>query len=306
MSVPRSHRNRPYRHLAAVGPDTIPSFSDDAWPRHEERPYAALDAPKPDLFADLLPYTGDIAALLDLDTEPIPDEPFDRSGVAPQDEAIATAVLERCDAACDALLDVEFRTIARRILALVATRDPRPLRRSAKPDRIAAGVVWLAGRGNGEFGRRAPQWRSAARLWEWFGVTSCADRGQSLRSAAGLIPDTFDAYGWDMRTTPLGTVALLHSRTRESLIIQRDALLRVERERRRWSISPDGRTVACHAARVGPLTVARGHDADRAEAVVLVALGANGVGIDDADVYGLSVPDARRLLEMLRRALAPN
>jgi hypothetical protein len=48
---------------------------------------------------------------------------------------------------------------------------------------------------NGEFGRRAPRWRSARRVAEWFGVTNCADRGQSIRKAAGLVPDAMDPYG---------------------------------------------------------------------------------------------------------------
>jgi hypothetical protein len=259
--------------------------------------------PRADLFSSLLPHVDDVPALLDLDEERLPDEAFDWSTVDPQDRAIVAAVLDRCDAACDELLDTEFRTIARRILAMLATRDPRPLRRTANHDRLAAGVVWLAGRGTGEFGRRAPRWRSARRVADWFGVTNCADRGQSIRKADGLVPEPMDPYASFLDAMPLGSIALLHSKTRRSLITHGDALLRIESERRRWSLSPDGRTVACCAARVGPLAVSRAHDAETNQAVLLVALGGPGVALDEADLYGLSLPEAKRLVEMLRRAL---
>jgi hypothetical protein len=188
---------------------------------------------------------------------------------------------------------------------MLATRDPRPLRRTTNHDRLAAGIVWLAGRGNGEFGRRSPRWRSARRVADWFGVTNCADRGYSVRSAAGLVPDVLDPFPSLLDTIPLGSVALLHSRTRRSLIIQRDACIRVESERRRWSLAPDGRSVACRAARVGPLAVTRGHDIEADETMVLVALGGPGVTLDEADLYGLSLAEARRLVEMLSRAMRP-
>ena len=39
--------------------------------------------------------------------------------------------------------------------------------------------------------------------------------------------------------------------------------------------------------------------------MVLVALGGPGVGLDEADLFGLSLAEARRLVEMLRSALRP-
>jgi hypothetical protein len=309
MSVPRSHHNRPNRHLTAVDPHTLLSESafdeDDFAARAIECAMAAAE-PRPDLFSSLLPHVDDLAALLDLDTEPLPDEAFDWSGVDAQDRAIVAAVLDRCDAGCDALLDTEYRTIARRILAMLAARDPRPLRRTTNHDRLAAGIVWLAGRGNGEFGRRAPRWRSARRVADWFGVTNCADRGYSIRNAAGLVPEVLDRYGSLVDATPLGSTALLHSKTRRSLITQRDAYLRIESERRRWSLSPDGRTVACRLASVSPIAVTRGRNAETNKNIVMLALGGPGAALDEADLYGLSLSDARRLVEMMRRALGPS
>jgi hypothetical protein len=308
MNVPRSHHNRSYRHLAAVGREAAPlasTFDSHNFAGEAFEAAMATAEPRPDLSSSLLPHVDDLSALLDLDADPLPDEAFDWSGVAPQDREMVAAVLDRSDRACPELLDTEFRTIARRILAMLATRDPRPLRRTTNHDRVAAGIVWLAGRGNGEFGRRAPRWRSARRVADWFGVTNCADRGHSIRKAAGLVPQTLDPYGPFLDAMPLGSTALLHSQTRRLLISQRDAYLRIENERRRWSLSPDGRTVACRAARVGPLAVTRGHDAETNQVVLLVALGGPGVAPDEADLYGLSLPEAQRLVEMLRRALGP-
>ena len=123
MSVPRSHHNRIYRHLAAVGPGPFPpepasgtyGFAAEIF----DSAMAAVE-PRPDLFSGLLPYVDDLPALLDLDTEPLPHEAFDWSGVDSQDRAIVAAVLDRCDAACADMLDTEFRTITRRILAMLA------------------------------------------------------------------------------------------------------------------------------------------------------------------------------------------
>jgi len=266
--------------------------------------FAAAKERPPELFAALLPYVDDIAALLDLTTDPLPDEPFDWANVDEHDAATVSAVLVRCDAACDALLDVQFRTIARRILGLVATRDPRPLRRTSNPDRLAAGIVWLAGHANGESGRHAPRWRSASSLWSLLGVGNCSDRGYAIRNAAGLLPEMVAASLRDVGTTPLGNAALLHSRTRQTLIARRDAYVRIEQERRRWSLSPDGRGVELRAAVATPLAVTRGRNADNNQAVVMVALGPPGTGLDDSDLYGLALPDARRLVQMLRRAIA--
>ena len=307
MSVPRSHRNRPYRRLTAIGPDPFapePAVDERAFAAWGLESAVAVAEPRSDLFSNVLPYVDDLPALLDLDTEELPDEPFDWSAVESRDREIVAAVLERCDAACTDLLDTEYRTIARRILATLATRDPRPLRRTTNHDRLAAGIVWLAGRGNGEFGRRAPRWRSARRVADWFGVTNCADRGHSIRVAAGLVPESVDRYSF-LEAMPLGSTALLHSKTRRLLISWRDASLRVERERRRWTLSPDGTSIACRAARVGPLAVTRGHDPESDQTMVLVALGGPGAELDEADLYALSRPEARRLVEMLRRTLGP-
>ena len=107
-----------------------------------------------------------------LDAEPIPDEPFDWSAVEPTDHAFVARIVELTDRACDSLLDIEFRTVARRLVARVVRRDPRALRRGQNVARAAAAFVWLAGRASGEFGRRGP--RPSHTLWDWFGVSNAS------------------------------------------------------------------------------------------------------------------------------------
>ena len=60
-------------------------------------------------------------------------------------------VLERVDDCCTALLDLEYRTAARRLLAALATADPDIFRRRARADTAAAAVCWIVGRANGLF-----------------------------------------------------------------------------------------------------------------------------------------------------------
>ena len=152
-------RRRPAsrRHLVPVGapaepaaPSVAPIDDDDAFARRQL-----------DLFRDLIEAVGSAEALWALDADPLPDEPFDQSVVDPGDLPFVSAVAARVDACCDALLDVQYRTIARRILARVAGRDPRALRRRPDVARCAAALVWLVMQANGEIGRGG--WARAAR-----------------------------------------------------------------------------------------------------------------------------------------------
>src|SRR6185312_139755 len=116
-----------------------------------------------------------------------------------QDAEYVREVLRLTDHCCDTLLDdVEYRTIVRRILALVAARDPRTFRRKGSTRSCAAALIWLVLRANCDLGRgRRPR---VSWIWSWFGVSPCTDRGRALRSAAGLVPtvDGDDEYPyWD-------------------------------------------------------------------------------------------------------------
>src|SRR5215207_7526430 len=83
-----------------------------------------------DLFTPLVDVVGDADTLWRLDTDPLPDEEFHWSAVDPVDKAFVEEVVALSDECCRLVLDVEYQTIVRRILARVAAQDPRPFRRS--------------------------------------------------------------------------------------------------------------------------------------------------------------------------------
>ena len=246
-------------------------------------------------------FVGGFDALMRLDTEPLPNEEFDWSSVDPQDEPFVALVLMGVDDCCSRMLDNEYRTIARRILARVAIREPRVLRRSENTDRFAAGLVWLAGRGSGCFARRGSRPKSA-QLWRWFGVTDCSDRGRSLRSAAHLLPDADLADYVYSGELALGDAGLLHSRFRKSLVIQRDARLRVTaaREQRSPVVALDGNRLVVSVEPIAVLGAAKSLPVDGERLGICIVLGTE---LDDAKCFGLSIPDAHKLIYCLQAAL---
>ena len=201
------------------------------------------------------------------------------------------------DAACTQLLDAEFRTIARRVLARIAANGARALHRGTSVERTAAAIVWLVGQASGVFGPRVRR-RSGA-LWEWFGVGSCVDRGRSLSRSMGSLPDP----GWHREygdPEPLGDPGLLHSSFRAALIRQRDTIAGFEEERRPWSGAGDGQAVRVRTDLVRPLVAMKGLLDGSARVLVTIGVG---LDVEDARYFGLSVPDARELVAMIERAL---
>jgi hypothetical protein len=250
-----------------------------------------------DRFDHLIDLVGDAAALTHLDGEPLPDEAFDWSSVEPGDRPFVSKVIALSDRYCEQMLDTEYRTITRRVLARAAARDPRVLRRSTNAQRLAAGLVWLAGRASGEFGRRGA--RTGHRLWDWFGVADCSDRGYSIRKAAGLETGFIDSLG-RRDVISVGDPGLLHSRFRSDLIAQRDAILSFASSRRRWSLRDDGRTAEISAELIRIIAVTKGVVEDSGRVAMVVAYGED---LDDARFFALSVPEARELGNKLSRAL---
>jgi len=214
--------------MDSTGEHSCPSEGDDAFARRQL-----------DLFGDLIESVGSADALWELDAEPLPEEPFDDSAVEPADLSFVTQVLVRVDSFCLAIFDDEYRTIARRILARVARRDPSVLRRRPDADRCAAALVWLVLHANATVARGG---RIRAQfVWDWFGVGDCSGRGRTLRRAAGLDVDAHNP-GPPWRPLPLGDPALLHSRFRAGLIRRRGFSLELARKRRSFSVeSTDGR-----------------------------------------------------------------
>jgi hypothetical protein len=287
------------RHLHSVGPDFLSDMEMDDLPvdwgacERLEREARRSDS----LLTPLIALVGDVDALYALDAEPIPDEPFDWSAVAAPDRDFVAQVLELTDRGCDALLDVEFRSITRRLIARVAQRDPRPLRRSRDAARCAAAFVWLAGRANGEFGRRGM--RPAFRVWDFFGASSAADRGRTLRRAAGLETGWVDGgSAWDDELC-IGDVSFLHSRFRARLIARRDLYLEIERDRRNWNPRADGR-VEVRARPVDVVTATRAPVSDGSASVLLIGLGDD---VDHADFFVLTIAEAKSLVARVQGAL---
>ena len=182
-----------------------------------------------------MPYVGSAEALWRLDAEPLPDEAFDWSAVEGRDRSFVADVLAQSDQCCDLVLDVEYRTITRRLLARVAARDPCPFRRSPYADRCAASLVWLACDASGMFATRPRT--PASWIWSWFSVGNCSDRGRTLRRAAGLEPER----GWCSEPLELGDPTLLHSFFRETILLERQRQLEHAEEHRTWSEDPSGR-----------------------------------------------------------------
>ncbi len=253
-----------------------------------------------DLFGHLIEAVGGVDALWRLDARPLPDEPFDCSVVDSADVPFAHEVVALSDRCCDEILDIEFRTITRRILARVAARDPGPLRRSRHAARCAAALVWLAGQANGEFGRRGR--RTASWLWAWFGVANSSDRGRSLRSAAGLEPERPDYSRWGEPLT-LGDASLLHSAYRGRLAAERDLMLDLAGRRRTLRVEEiDGTTarIEVRAETTKVVSAVKGIITASGRGTAIVGFGDR---VDDAHYVSLSIPDAQDLVRRLHCAL---
>lgn len=95
---------------------------------------------------------GTVERLWSLDTEPLEDEPYDGSTVAPAAASAVDEVLTLIDTACAVLTDPELRIAARRLTARVVAGDATVL--VDQPNRAvsAAVLVWLVARGNDAFG----------------------------------------------------------------------------------------------------------------------------------------------------------
>ncbi len=163
------------------------------------------------MMESLAAQVGGQEALDSLDTAPLLDEPFDWTGIPDDIHERVGEVLALTDACCDDLLDVEYRTIVRRLLARVAAGDPEVFRRKGRADTAAGALVWMAGTANDLFRRM-----TVKDLQAWFGLTSSpSSRAETFTKAAGF-PQT------QYRREPLGDPAYLHSAKRRSLIESRD------------------------------------------------------------------------------------
>ena len=90
-------------------------------------------------------------ALANLDHAPLPDEPFDWTGIDDDIRPKVAEILDLCDQHCTDLLDTEYRTATRRVLARIARHGPDAFRRRGRADTAAAAMCWAVGRVNDLF-----------------------------------------------------------------------------------------------------------------------------------------------------------
>jgi hypothetical protein len=156
-------------------------------------------------------------ALDDLDDTPLPDEPFDWTGISGDVCAKVDEVRVLCDRCCDSLLDVEYRTACRRFLARVARGDAEVFRRKARSETAAAAVCWIIGKANDLFSS-VPGEMTAKELTAFFGLSGgVSQRANTLMKAAGIDR----RYG----DVSLGSPDYLVSNYRARLIEGRDRWL---------------------------------------------------------------------------------
>jgi hypothetical protein len=64
-------------------------------------------------------------------------------------------VLALTDSCCEEMLDFEYRTACRRVLAHVASEGPEVFRRKGRVETAAAVLVWIVGKANDLFEQRS-------------------------------------------------------------------------------------------------------------------------------------------------------
>ncbi len=128
-------------------------------------------------------------ALDSLDDTPLPEEEFGWDQVPADVRERVGKVLAACDRCCDDLLGAEYRTACRRLLARAATGLSGMLRKTAKPEAIAAAVCWVIGKGNQRLGQGTGELR-VKDLMSYFslGQSSVSGRGYQIMHAAGIKP----------------------------------------------------------------------------------------------------------------------
>jgi hypothetical protein len=161
-------------------------------------------------------------ALREIDVDPLPDEEFRWDRIPDDVRPAVQEVLARCDSCCEELLDTEYRTACRRLLARAAAGDPRVFRRRAKAENAAVAVCWVIGKANNLF---APYGTGmlVKDLAAFFGVaqSSASQRAATLMNAAGVGSLTHYPT-WDV---VVGTPSLLVSARRRVIVELRDHYL---------------------------------------------------------------------------------
>jgi hypothetical protein len=172
--------------LAALGVDT------------EDMPGMPVGPEQPENFeTSMLDWlaldVGDRLQLDRLDDAPLPDEPFRWDGIPDDVTARVHEVLALTDRCCEEMLDVEYRTACRRVLARVTSRQPEVFRRKGRAETAAAALVWTIGKANDLF----EHWGGGMQvrdLMSHFGLGqgSVSQRAATMLRAGGFHDDTYN------------------------------------------------------------------------------------------------------------------
>ena len=210
--------------LAAMGigsdaVDVDDAFDDDAAGPEREVGKIMLDS--------LCGAVGGAAALEALDAEPLPDEPFAWDDVPVEVHPRVGEVLALVDRCCTELLDGQYRTACRRLIADAAAADPDIFRKRGRAETAAAAVCWIVGKANGLFDPRhgtlfaelpATPTLQVKELAAHFGVagSSLSPRGGPILRAIGVHAPT------NYLELDLGTARYLTGPHRAQIIAYRD------------------------------------------------------------------------------------
>ncbi len=264
------------------------------------------------LVRDLAGKVGGFRSLESLHDEPLPDEPFAHCVLSEDHRSFADAVIALFDEQCDRWLDVEYRTIGRRLLARAVLNDPTLIRRSSSPVRFAAGLAHAVLAANDRIGRAEGQLR-AKDIGAWFGSSSAGDPARRLVAAARFerVYGDDDNYEWRYHFDVgfrIPSTDFLHSTTRARLVGEREhAIAAIEQHEaaqagRRPTVSlDDGRTSRCGSL-ADVITVTTGLSKS-GQAMLLLGF-APLVPNPELDLFVLNLDEAALLFGRLCTALA--
>ncbi|MGH3520962.1 MAG: DUF6398 domain-containing protein [Haloechinothrix sp.] len=191
----------------AIDPDEDWSLDDDELDTVEE------------IMLDVLRRAVGGADQLDkLDELPLPDENIEWEAIPDDIRDRVSEVLTLLDRCCDELLNQEYRTSCRRLLARAATGDPEVFRRRGRVDTAAAAIAWISGGANDLFRSYGQAPRMLVKdLMGHFGLkqSSISSRAKTILRAGGFDADQYGSI-------ELGSPDYLTSARRRDIIELRD------------------------------------------------------------------------------------
>lgn len=175
-----------------------------------------------EVLAELVAATGSVAALRQLTVEPLPDEPFDWTAVAPDAVDAIEPLVTLVDDVCTRRFDVELRTAARRTIARLAAADASLFTRRSRLENTAAAVVWAVATANDAFATHRLLVKDLAADLGVSGTPS--QRADTLLRALPGAHRGFAGVGLGSTDllTSTGRAAILHRRDRGLQLLARE------------------------------------------------------------------------------------